>query len=90
MELREAIAGAPAQGGCGQSLTEQERLALHTFYLQSRDVEDARDVLGLSRSGFYRVLSSACKRLRMMLQGESGRGANCPGNGAAGSSEVQS
>jgi hypothetical protein len=45
---------------------------LHAFYLQGRDVEDARGVLGLSRSGFYRVLSSACERLRKMLEGKAG------------------
>jgi RNA polymerase sigma-70 factor, ECF subfamily len=87
MELRNAIAGRAA--GTDESLTQQERLALHAFYLQSRDVEEARDVLGLSRSGFYRVLSSACKRLRRMLEGKSGRGADCTSNGAPESSEVR-
>lgn len=88
IELRDAIAGRAA--GFGKSLTEQERLALHAFYLQGRDVEEARGVLGLSRSGFYRVLSSACKRLRRILEGRSGRGADCTSNGAPGSSEVRS
>jgi RNA polymerase sigma-70 factor, ECF subfamily len=60
VELRDEIAGLP--------LTEKERLALHVFYLQERDVEVARAVLGLSRSGFYRVLSSACERLRRSFQ----------------------
>ena len=89
MELREAIAGNVAQGGSQRPLTEQERLALHVFYLQGRDVQEARGVLGLSRSGFYRVLSSACERLRRMLEGESGRGAECTGKSAPGSSEVR-
>ncbi len=88
IELRDAIAGRAA--GTDESLTQQERLALHVFYLQSRDVEEARGVLGLSRSGFYRVLSSACKRLRMILEGASGRGADCTGKDAPGSSEVRS
>ena len=88
IELRDAIAGRAA--GTDESLTQQERLALHAFYVQSRDVEEARGVLGLSRSGFYRVLSSACKRLRMILEGKSGRGANCTGKDAPGSSEVRS
>ena len=48
-------------------LTEKERLALHVYYLQERSLEEARAVLGLSRSGFYRVLSSACERLRRAL-----------------------
>lgn len=55
--LRDAIA----------SLPEKERLALHAFYLQGRNVEQARMVLGLSRSGLYRVLSSARKRLKGVL-----------------------
>ncbi len=100
LDLREAIAGADAPGGRRQSLTDQERLALHAFYLQSRDVEEARGVLGLSRSGFYRVLSSACERLRMILEGDRGtgapastgepdRGADCKVDLIPGSSEVR-
>ena len=50
--------------------TEKERLALHAYYLQGRDVDEARSVLGLSRSGFYRVLSSAVGRLRLILNGQ--------------------
>jgi RNA polymerase sigma factor (sigma-70 family) len=68
VELRNAIASlteAEAQGV--PSLTEKERLALHAYYLQGRSVEEARAVVGLSRSGFYRVLSSACERLRRIL-----------------------
>ena len=48
-------------------LPEKERLALHAFYLQGQNAEEARALLGLSRSGFYRVLSSACERLRGVL-----------------------
>jgi len=49
------------------SLPEKERLALHAFYLREQDVEEARAVLGLSRSGLYRVLSCARQRLRRLL-----------------------
>ncbi len=56
-ELRDAVAELP----------EKERLALHAFYLQEQDVEQARMVLGLSRSGFYHVLSCARRRLRRRL-----------------------
>lgn len=42
----------------------RERLALHAFYLQGCNAEEARTVLGLSKSGFYRALASACRRLR--------------------------
>lgn len=52
------------------TLSDRERLALHAFYLQGRDVDEARNVLGLSRSGFYRILSSACERLRSVLRRE--------------------
>jgi len=88
MELRDAMAGRAAGGR--ESLTRQERLALHAFYLQGRDVEEARGVLGLSRSGFYRVLSSACQRLRRMLEGESDRDPDLTGHGTPGTSEVRS
>ncbi|MFO0838283.1 MAG: sigma-70 family RNA polymerase sigma factor [Phycisphaerae bacterium] len=48
-------------------LGERERMALHAFYLQGCNADEARAVLGLSRSGFYRALSSACRRLRQAL-----------------------
>jgi len=56
--LREALATLP----------ERERLALHAFYLQEMNVEQARTVLGLSRSGLYRVLSCARRRLARLLR----------------------
>ena len=56
-DLRHAIA----------SLPEKERLALHAFYLQEQDAEQACTVLGLSRSGLYRVLAVARRRLKGLL-----------------------
>jgi RNA polymerase sigma-70 factor (ECF subfamily) len=56
-QLRAAIATLPAK----------ERLALHVFYLQGRSAESAQKVMGLSRSGFYRVLERARKRLAAFL-----------------------
>jgi RNA polymerase sigma-70 factor (ECF subfamily) len=44
-------------------LPEKERLAVHTFYLLDGSADDARKIMGLSRSGFYRVLERARKRL---------------------------
>jgi RNA polymerase sigma-70 factor (ECF subfamily) len=44
-------------------LPEKERLAVHTFYLLDGSADDARKIMGLSRSGFYRVLDRARKRL---------------------------
>jgi RNA polymerase sigma factor (sigma-70 family) len=71
VELREAIAAVTERERSAlPSLTDRERLALHAYYLQGRDVEEARAVLGLSRSGFYRVLSSAVGRLRLILNGQ--------------------
>jgi RNA polymerase sigma-70 factor (ECF subfamily) len=52
------------------TLPEKERLALHTFYLQGNSAEAARRTMGLSRSGFYRVLERARKRLERLLIAE--------------------
>ncbi len=60
-KLREKIRMLPAQ----------ERLALHIFYLQENSADDARRILGLSRSGFYRVLERARKNLASILKKES-------------------
>ncbi len=49
------------------TLPEKERLALHTFYLQGQSADNARRIMGLSRSGFYRVLERARKRLEQLL-----------------------
>ncbi len=58
MQLGEAI----------RELPEKERVVLHLFYLQQQPVDEARLIVGLSRSGFYRVLERARKRLQRMLQ----------------------
>ncbi len=52
------------------ALNDRERLTLHAYYAQGCNVEEARTVLGLSRATFYRVLSSACARLRAALTGQ--------------------
>jgi RNA polymerase sigma-70 factor (ECF subfamily) len=49
------------------ALPENERLALHAFYLQGKSADNARRIMGLSRSGFYRVLERARKRLEHLL-----------------------
>jgi RNA polymerase sigma-70 factor, ECF subfamily len=48
-------------------LPAAERLALHLFYLQENPVEVARQILNLSRSGFYRLLERAEKHLRQKI-----------------------
>ena len=55
--LRRALADLP----------DKERWALHAFYLIEMDAEQARGMLELSRSGFYRVLSRGRRRLRRVL-----------------------
>ena len=49
-------------------LPGRERRALHAFYLQEKDAEQARAALGLSRSGLYKLLASARKRLGRTLR----------------------
>ena len=48
-------------------LPERERIAIHLFYLQEHPVEDAQRTMKLSRSGFYRVLDRARRRLKRVL-----------------------
>ena len=48
-------------------LPEKERMAVHVFYLQQHPVEQARALLGLSRSGFYRALERARRRLASII-----------------------
>ncbi|MFC1603987.1 RNA polymerase sigma factor [Planctomycetota bacterium] len=52
------------------TLPDKERLALHTFYLQGNSAEAARRIMGLSRSGYYRVLERARERLKQLMPGE--------------------
>jgi RNA polymerase sigma-70 factor (ECF subfamily) len=52
------------------TLPEKERLALHTFYLQGKSADEARRIMGLSRSGYYRVLERARKRLKQLIRRE--------------------
>ncbi len=51
-------------------LDNKERLVLHAFYLQGKSADQARRPLGLSRSGFYRALGRARKRLQTLLAEE--------------------
>jgi RNA polymerase sigma-70 factor (ECF subfamily) len=50
-----------------KELPERERLVIHLAYLEEQPAEYARRLLGLSRSGFYRVLDRARTRLQGML-----------------------
>jgi len=53
-----------------RKLPTKERLVLHTFYLQGKSADNARRIIRLSRSGFYRVLERARKRLEQLLIAE--------------------
>ena len=55
------------------TLDKNERLALHAFYLQGKSAEQARRIMGLSRSGFYRLLERARTKLRRQLERDSER-----------------
>ena len=48
-------------------LSDDERLALHAFYLLDESADDARATLGLSKSGFYRLLQRAREKLKRRL-----------------------
>ncbi len=48
-------------------LPENERLALHLFYLDEVPASVAREILGLSQSGFYKLLDRARKRVEELL-----------------------
>ena len=59
-ELRLAISQLP----------ERERLALHLVYLQQQSADEARGILGLSYSAFYKVVARAKERLTKLLSAE--------------------
>jgi RNA polymerase sigma-70 factor (ECF subfamily) len=74
--IQEAILSGRTSPGNGEveqlrrqvaRLPEKERLALHAFYLREHSAEEARRTLGLSRSGFYRVLERGRKRLERLM-----------------------
>jgi RNA polymerase sigma-70 factor (ECF subfamily) len=50
-----------------RDLPERERLAVHMHYLSEQPAETAREALGLSSSGFYKLLERARRRLRARL-----------------------
>ena len=54
------------------TLPERQRLALHAFYLEGESAESARQIMGLSRPGFYRLVGRARKRLEKLLAIEQG------------------
>jgi DNA-directed RNA polymerase specialized sigma24 family protein len=50
------------------TLADDERLAIHLFYLEDDAASAAADALGLSRSGFYKLLARARGRLARAMR----------------------
>lgn len=49
-------------------LADDERLAIHLHYIEADPVRTAKDALGLSRSGFYKLLARAKQNLARTMQ----------------------
>jgi RNA polymerase sigma-70 factor (ECF subfamily) len=49
-------------------LDDRERLAIHLHYLESDPVKAAASALGLSRSGYYKLLARARERLTDLMK----------------------
>ncbi len=49
-------------------LPEQERTAVHAFFLEQRDAQQTAELLGLSRSGFYAVVARGIARLSEQMR----------------------
>ena len=58
VELRDAIGTLP----------EQERVALHLYYLDEEPVSVARQILGLSQSAFYKLLDRARRQVAVKMK----------------------
>jgi DNA-directed RNA polymerase specialized sigma24 family protein len=50
-----------------ERLDDRERLAIHLHYLESDPVKAAASALGLSRSGYYKLLARARERLASLM-----------------------
>jgi len=51
-----------------EKLSEKERLALHVYYLQDHDAGKAQEILGISRSSFYRLLNHAREKVEKYIR----------------------
>ncbi len=49
-------------------LSDRERLAIHLYYLDADPIAAAATALGLSRSGYYKLLGRARERLAGLMQ----------------------
>ena len=57
-------------GAALDALPEKERLAIHLHYLDPDSPQTTQANLGVSRSGFYKLLSRARERLAALMTGE--------------------
>ncbi|HXT58957.1 MAG TPA: sigma-70 family RNA polymerase sigma factor [Pirellulales bacterium] len=62
-------------------LPESERLAVHAFFLEERDIGQTAELLDLSRSGAYAVLARGCRRLTRRLRDKSAEQSSLRNNG---------
>ena len=51
-----------------ETLDGQEKLALHIYYLQGKDVTEARKILGVSRASLYRLLAGGKQKLENYIR----------------------
>ena len=49
-------------------LEDRQRLAIHLYYLESDPIQAAKSALGLSRSGYYKLLAKARDRLAELMR----------------------
>ena len=54
--------------GAIDQLEDRQRLAIHLFYLESDPIQAAKSALGLSRSGYYKLLAKARDRLAELMR----------------------
>ena len=54
--------------GALRTLADDERLAIHLHYLEDDAPQAAASALGLSRSGYYKLLVRARRRLASLLR----------------------
>jgi len=51
-------------------LSEREQLAIHAYFLEERDAMRAAELVGLSRSGFYALLTRALAQLKSLVDSQ--------------------
>ena len=54
--------------GAIDQLEDRQRLAIHLYYLESDPIQGAKSALGLSRSGYYKLLAKARDRLGELMR----------------------